>query len=149
MAQPTAQTKTGNTDAVPEQIQWTTPEQLEKYDKLFSVKHFVKKGKDGKPDSKDADYFYEIVATVPTQPSGYLGNETVLQFSIQKYSATQFDNVTTDRRNAITGKPIVEKKPKMVAMRSPSNPDGELDASFYIDADRFANEYIPKPDNLG
>lgn len=84
----TTPTRTGNAKAVPEpieeKIQFTTPEEMEKFEGLLD-KSFVR------ADGTDKNFIWKIVSMHPAQPAGseYLGDDFVVQFGIQKFDKTK------------------------------------------------------------
>jgi hypothetical protein len=128
------QNTTGNANAVPEteKIQFTTPQEMEKYEGMLDQK-FVKLGNNGEPDPKLKNYFFQIVSMHPSQPAGMLGEGSFMEFGIQKFDKTK---VRVEEKNGIK-----VRIPEPVRARDDNGRCVDDHADFFIDAKQFLKSY--------
>ena len=133
---PTLQQKPqGNADAVPqtdEKIEFTTPEEMEKYEHLIDQK-YVKVDATGNPDKKHKSFYYQIVSMHPSQPAGFLGEQFVIEFGIQKFDKTK---VHIEEKN---GSKI--RVSEMVRAWDDAGRCVDAGANFFISAKDFLKQY--------
>jgi hypothetical protein len=144
MPETSTQSKTGTGVASPEptKIKWCSMEEAERFEKML-LKNYIKKGDD--KDSKK--FFYKIIGSHPTVPSGAIGNteEFLLVFEVQKYWRNKFTSTTVrDPQN-----PQVSNEAKInLQVDSHELRDGrwvcvDPEASFFMDAREFKEKFVP------
>ena len=134
------QNKPGTGNASPEQpkIKFTTPEEMERFEKMIG-KRYIRKNY----PEEAKDFYFQVTGAHPDQPAVALCNEDQfnLVFEVQKYFRNKFVNVSKrdDKANQIDLK--VNLQVDSHVMKNGKWILADPMASFFKDARQFKEEF--------
>jgi len=126
----------------PEKIQWTTPKEMEQYERMLD-KNFVKVDDKGEPDSKSKKFFYTLTGMHPYCPKGVTASADNFKvaFQVQKFHRNEFVEV-----NQQTPQGVRSSKRNKQCFKHELNDSGnwvvvDEDADFHMDAKEFLKKF--------